>query len=101
VTRSRYAALWCDTGDAPLAGLVEVGADSLCFEGRSSGRRARRRVGYDEIRSVHLTRTPTERLRGRPVIVLDVGRSDPIRVASPEPGALHELLDALTIAAAG
>ena len=99
MTRSRYAALWCDNGAAPLAGLVEVGADSLRFEGRSSGRQARRHIGYDEIRSFHLTRVPAERIRGRPAIVLDIGRPDPIRVSSPEPGALHELLDALTIAA--
>jgi hypothetical protein len=99
VTRSRYAALWCDNGRTPLAGMVELAAHSLSFEGRSADRQARRQVGYDEIRAVRLTREPRERLRGRPALVLDIGGPEPIRVSSPEPGALHELLDALTVAA--
>ena len=99
MTRDRYAALWCEDGGAPLAGLLEVGPAAIRFEGRSTDRQALRRVGFDEIRSSHLARGARERVSGRPAIVLDVGRRDAIRISTPEPGALHELLDALTLAA--
>lgn len=99
MTRDRYAALWWENGSAPLAGLLQVGPTALRFEGRSTDRQALRRIGFDEIRSLHLARGARERVLGRPVIVLDIGRRDAIRIATPEPGALHELLDALTRAA--
>jgi len=98
MSRTEYTAFWCENGSAPLAGLLEVELASLRFEGRSADRQARRRVRFDEIRSFRLVRSPRERLLGRPAIVLDVGRAVPIRLSSPEPGALHELLDALTLA---
>jgi len=94
----RYTAVWCDNGSAPLAGVLEVGPASLRFEGRSADRQALLSVAFGDIRGFHLARAPRERLLGRPAIVLDVGSADPIRVSTPEPGALHELLDALTLA---
>jgi hypothetical protein len=99
MTRDRYAALWWENGSAPLAGLLQVGLTALRFEGRSTHRQALRRIGFDEIRSLHLARGARERVLGRPAIVLDIGRRDAIRIATPEPGALHELLDVLTRAA--
>jgi hypothetical protein len=96
---TQYTALWCDNGSTPLAGLLAVERASLRFEGRSADRQARRRVGFDEIRSFRLARSPLERILGRPAIVLDIGRPAPIRVASTEPGALHEVLDKLTLEA--
>ena len=99
MTRTRYTAVWSDDGEAPFAGLLEVGAASLRLEGRSADRQSLRHVGFGEIRGFHLARGPRERLLGRPAIVLDVGGTDPIRMSTPEPGALHELLDTLTLAA--
>jgi hypothetical protein len=99
MTRGRYTAFWCDNDSPPLAGLLDVGPTWLRFEGRSADRQALSKVAYSEIRSFRLARGPNERLRGRAAIVLDVGRPDPIRVATPEPGALHELMDTLTLSA--
>ena len=59
---------------------------------------ARAAAAADSACQADLARAPSERLSGRPAIVLDVGRRDPIRISTPEPGALHELLDALTVA---
>lgn len=99
MTRGRYTALWCDNGSPPLAGRLDLGPASLRFEGRSAERQALRNIAYTEIRSFRLARGSKERLLGHPAVVIDVGAPTPIRVATPEPGALHELIDALTLAA--
>ncbi len=91
-----YAALWSDDGERPLAGTVALSRTGLRFEGSASGRQALRRISYETIQGLHLGRSGAERLGGRPVLVLHLGDARPhLRIAAPEPGALHELTEAI------
>jgi hypothetical protein len=89
-----YAALWQD-GGAPLAGSIRLEARALVFEGSGPGRHASRRIDYDSIEAVALSRATSDRVGGRPALVLDLTGGAAIRIATPELGALHELEEAL------
>jgi hypothetical protein len=65
------------------------------FEGSGPGRQASRRIAYTRIASCDLSRNPTDRVGGRPSIVLTLVDGGKIRLATPELGALHELAEAL------
>jgi hypothetical protein len=91
---SGYAALWQD-GGTPLAGSIHLEPRALVFEGSGPGRQASRRIGYDTIASVTLSRASRDRVGGRPTLVLELTGGGAIRIATPELGALHELEEAL------
>jgi hypothetical protein len=69
-----YAAVWQER-DAPVcAGLVEVGPQSLRLAGISPDSRVlERELGYGDLTGVRVGRAPEERLRGLPVLVLELG----------------------------
>lgn len=90
-----YAALWSD-GDTPLAGSLALDGEALLFEGSRPGRQARRRISCEQIASLRLGRENGERLRGRTALVLELDDGSTIRVATAEPGTIHEVIDALT-----
>jgi hypothetical protein len=93
--RRTYAALWAEDDALPVVGSLTVGADALTFDGRG----LHADVGYGEIDSIVVDRTQTGRLAGRTSLVLALaGRQ--IRLAFPEPGALHELTERLATATA-
>jgi hypothetical protein len=91
-----YAAVWQER-DAPVcAGLVEVGPQSLRLAGISTDRRVlEREVAYDDLTGVRIGRAPEERLRGLPVLVLELGaQTPPIEVGTLNGlGTLTELAD--------
>jgi hypothetical protein len=89
-----YAAVWQDGGPT-MAGRIQFDSSALNFEGAGPGREASRRIAYSTIASSHLGRAPSERVGGRPALVLELGDGETIRVATPEIGALHELAEAL------
>jgi hypothetical protein len=95
-----YAALWQD-GGAPLAGSIYLDATALVFEGSGPGRQASRRIDYDTIASVALSRASRDRVAGRPALVLRLTGGMSIRVATPELGVLHELEEALAARGGG
>jgi hypothetical protein len=96
MSNRKYAALWSDDGQRPLAGTLVMAPTGLRLEGSASGRRSCRRIAYENIESLHLGRAGAERLGGRPVLVLDLGHARPrLRIAAPEQGALYELAEAL------
>ena len=89
-----YAAVWQDGGPA-MAGRILVNGSALEFEGADRGRRASRRIPYTTIASSRLGRAPSERIGGRPALVLELTDGEVIRISTPELGALHELEEAL------
>ena len=89
-----YAAVWQDNGE-PLVGRILLGPSALVFEGAGAGRHAACRIPYRRIVSLFLGRSRTDRVGGRPALVLELGDGDTVRVAAPELGALHELEEAL------
>jgi hypothetical protein len=79
-----YAVYWTEADGARFAGRVSLGASYAELDGGTGdGRRSRRRIGFDEIASVHYERG-----------LLHVWRRSgaPLRFGSVDrPGALHEL----------
>ena len=89
-----YAAVWQDAGLA-MAGRILVDAGALDFEGAGGGRRASRHISYTAIVSSRLGRAVSDRIGGRPTLVLELTDGEVIRISTPELGALHELEEAL------
>jgi len=79
-----------------MAGRILVATSALDFEGAGRGRQASRHIPYTDIASAHLGRTPSDRVGGRPALVLELTDGEVIRIATPELGALHELEEAVT-----
>jgi hypothetical protein len=90
-----YAVLWSEGEGPTLAGKLELVDDAIELEGRN-GSVVRLTLPLAEIASIRIGRTPAERLRGRPVLLLDVRDGAQVRVATlTGAGALHELADSL------
>jgi hypothetical protein len=88
-----YAVLWSEASGPVRAGKLELDSDGLCFEGAAA-----RRVGYDEITGVRMGRTLSERIQGRPSILVELGSGSHMRIGSlAGPGTLHELADRLLV----
>ena len=96
MTTIAYAAIWSDNG-VQLAGSAKLGSRSLDLDGSAAGRETRRRIAYEDIASLHMARDGEARVAGRPAVVIDVrGAGADVRVAIPQPGALHEFMESLT-----
>ncbi len=93
-----YAVLWSEPSQAVQAGKLELEPNALRFEG-SRGPRGRahvHRVFYEDIESVHVGRRVSERLAGRPALVLELAVGGPLRIGSMQgPGILSELAERL------
>jgi len=94
---SSYAALWSEPWTEIEAGKLELEPSGLRFEGSRGRKSAIRHVGYGEIERVRIGHSITERLRGRPSLVLDLAVGGPVRVGIVgAPGVRAELADELT-----
>ena len=89
-----YAVVWQD-GGPPMAGRVLVDASALDFDGAGRGRHASRHIPYTSIASSWLGRGASDRVAGRPALVLELDDGEVIRIATPEVGALSELAEAV------
>src|SRR5918996_818751 len=93
-----YAVSWQDPGLAPDCGRLEVHPQRVLFEG-SNGPRT---VGFDELSSVRVSRSPEERRAGRPTLVLERRSGEAIRIGSLDgPGVVLELAERLNPLAGG
>jgi len=89
VTARGYAAVWED-GNEVLVGRIVLGPRELVFEGAGAGRTASCRIPYRRIASLFLGRSSSDRVGGRPALVLELGDGDTVRVAAPDLRAMHE-----------
>jgi hypothetical protein len=94
VRATGYAAVWQD-GGPPMAGRILVDGSALDFDGAGRGRHASRHIPYTTIASSRLGRGPTDRVGGRPALVLELADGKVIRIATTEVGALYELAEAI------
>lgn len=94
MSKKTYAAVWSDDRDPPLAGSVALDVSGIRLEGSSPSRQARLRIRYGDIEALHLGRDNSDRIAGRPALAFQIGDTR-IRIAVPEPGALHELAEAV------
>jgi hypothetical protein len=86
-----FAVIWSDSNRSPRAGKLELERAGLRFEGRRT-----HRVFYEDIESVHVARNGTERIAGRPALVLDLAVGGPLRIGSVDGvGVLSELAERL------
>jgi hypothetical protein len=90
-----YAAVWQD-GGPPMAGRILVDGSAIDFDGAGRGRHASRHIPFTTIASSRLGRGPTDRVGGRPALVLELADGEVIRIATPEVGALYELAEAIS-----
>lgn len=86
-----YAVLWSDAGGPVRAGKLELGSVAFHLVGESV-----RRIAYSQIEQLRVGRGLAERIRGRPVLVIDLVSGEALRVGSiGGPGTLLELGDRL------
>lgn len=86
-----YAVVWIDP-----AGPVSVGKLELVPEGMHLEGARERVVPYAAIERLHVGRRVSERIRGRPSLVLDLTSGERLRIGNVgAPGALHELAERL------
>jgi hypothetical protein len=92
----RYAVVW-DLGDGRrVAGSLELLSDRLRLDGRAGdGRRCVCELAYDSL-AVRIGRVRSERIDGRPALVLERPGSEPLLLGdADQPGALRELAERL------
>ncbi len=86
-----FAVIWSDSNRSPRVGKLELDPAGLRFEGRRT-----HRVSYEDIESVHVARDSTERIGGRPALVVDLAVGGPLRIGSVNGvGVLSELAERL------
>lgn len=94
--RTTYAVTWQDPPRGSQSGKLELGPQGVIFEGSSGNGPVRIEVGYDEISTIRVARSPADRLAGRPTLLLERGGHAPIRIASvAQTGIVSELAEHL------
>ncbi|MGH2935040.1 MAG: hypothetical protein ACRDL2_11080 [Gaiellaceae bacterium] len=85
-----FAVLWSESSLPAKAGKLELEDAALRFEGPGFVHR----IFYEDIEAVHVGRQRTERLAGRPALVLDLAVGGPLRIGSlGGVGVLSELAE--------
>lgn len=97
-----YALVWREEGGPLYAGKLELGPDALRVQGSSpEGLVASRAIAYAKLIGVRIGRAPTDRINGRPSLVLDRGAGRPISIAAVSgAGVVHEVAQLLAELAA-
>ena len=93
---ARYAVVFRLGSEAPMAGALVIGDESLTLDGRRPGARESQTVPYSELAAVRVGRTVEERLNGRPTLVLERTDNPSIQIEPLGFGFLHELASLLT-----
>ena len=94
----RYAVVW-NLGDGRrVAGSLELLSDRLRLDGRAGdGRRCVCELTYDSLAAVRIGRVRSERLDGRPALVLERPGSEPLLLGdADQTGVLRELAERLS-----
>ena len=91
-----YAVVWRKPNGPLFAGKLELGRSGLSLEGAGSGLESTHTVAYGDLFAVRVGRASTERLDGRPTLVLEQRSGMPLHIGSVNgPGVVHELAAAL------
>jgi len=97
--KASYAVTWQEGAGPVRHGKLELRRGSLVLEGSNcSGPPQRRAIAYREVTSAQLTRARSERLSGRPTLVVDRRGATSLRIAGvAQPGIISELAESLTV----
>ena len=97
--QASYAVTWQD-GVGPIRhGKLELRPGALVLEGSNcSGPPQKQAIPYDNVTSAQLTRVSSERLGGRPTLVVARRGATSLRIAGvAQPGIISELAESLTV----
>jgi hypothetical protein len=97
--QSSYGVVWRE-GTASLAsGKLELRTDALRLDGMADGEPVSRDVAYDSLATVRVGRSGSERITGRPSLLLERRSGPPIAITSvSQPGVLVEIAERLALA---
>jgi len=100
--RITYGVVWQE-GEGPLArGKLELLPDALRLDGVIGSAHVVREIPYNELSTVRVGRAGSERLDGRPTLLLDLVSGARVVVASvAQSGIAAELVERLTRATVG
>lgn len=88
-----YPVVWSALGEDPATGRLTAARDALVFDGSSDGHLIRLSVAFRDLVGVRVGRTASERLKGRPTLVLEHSDGGLLPVQPLEATLLHELAD--------
>lgn len=92
-----YAVVWNEKLGPPASGRLEIGAQSLLLDGARGGVPVACEIPLAELETVRIGRSPTERLDGRPTLVLRARHGTTLHVAAvSQPGLVVELAERLS-----
>lgn len=94
-----YAGVWREGAGPIYAGLIEVGPERLRLAGISPDTRVgARELEYRDLTGVRVGRAPDERLRGLPVLMLELGAQPTVEVGTLNGlGTLTELAELVAL----
>jgi hypothetical protein len=97
VKPARYAVVWSLPDGRRVVGSLELLPDRLRLDGRAAdGSRCRRELSYESLAAARIGRVGSERLAGRPALVLERRGSKPLLIGDADRGgALGELAERL------
>jgi hypothetical protein len=93
----RYAVVFRERGGLVVAGCLEVAEDRLRLAGGRGTDARTVEVPLADIGDVHVGRSPADRLRGNPTLVLERIELPPLDIAPIGAGLLHEIADLLAL----
>jgi hypothetical protein len=94
--RNSYGVVWQE-GTLELAtGRLELAEHGIKLDGRAGSEPSAHEIAYSSLVGVHIGRTGSERLGGRPTVVLERRSGPPIRVAGvTQSGLVTEIVERL------
>ena len=91
-----YGVVWREDALPVASGKLELLPTALRFEGAAGGRPTTHEVAYDSLSLVRVGRAPSDRVDGRPSLVLERRSGVPITIASVgQSGVVAELAERL------
>jgi hypothetical protein len=93
---ANYAVSWQEGPEETSSGKLELGPRSIVFEGFNGSGTRSTEVRHRDIAAIRVTRLPSERIAGRPTLVVERQDAPAIRIASvAQPGIVSELAEHL------
>jgi hypothetical protein len=95
--RKTYGIVWRE-GEQPLAhGKLELLPRSVRLEGLADSKPCTREISYESLKGIRVGRSATDRINGRPSLVLERSTGESISITSvAQPGIVAELAERLT-----
>jgi hypothetical protein len=93
---ARYPVIWCEQSGPTYAGSLALGPASLVLDGVASGDRAVVDVPYVDLARVRMASGGSERVGGRPTLLVEAGERLLRIAAVAGAGVMGEVADALT-----